>query len=210
MYTLVLAVNSLYRLLRMFHYLYGPRILPSIVVITFYSAQVRCIKRTLSGLATTGEMVRPNNRNYDVNVYSSVKVHTVDSFQGSEADIVIVSFVRANARQQTGFLKDFRRLNVALTRAKHVLLSVGCARVLGNDGLQRSADDSYDDTTIPRSAKGKQATDQNIQGTAVSGYICLNKASSNPLSSMVADARRRGRIFPAQEILHYCDAVASR
>eukprot|EP00971_Amphidinium_carterae_P173566 3440795-Amphidinium_carterae.1 len=41
-----------------------------------------------------------------------------DSFQGSEADIVVLSFVRANAKQQVGFLSDFRRLNVALSRVR--------------------------------------------------------------------------------------------
>tara|TARA_Y100000741_G_scaffold185452_1_gene140914 strand:+ start:4940 stop:6868 length:1929 start_codon:yes stop_codon:yes gene_type:complete len=53
---------------------------------------------------------------------ANVEVHTVDSFQGREADIVILSIVRTN---QSGFWSDSRRLCVALTRAKHVMCIVG-------------------------------------------------------------------------------------
>ena len=52
-----------------------------------------------------------------------VKVDTVDSMQGSEADVVILSFVRST--RKCGFLADPRRLNVALTRAKSNLFLVG-------------------------------------------------------------------------------------
>lgn len=45
-------------------------------------------------------------------------VNTVDSFQGREADIVLISLVRSNDRAEVGFLSDFRRLNVAVTRAR--------------------------------------------------------------------------------------------
>ena len=49
-------------------------------------------------------------------------MHTVDSFQGSEADVVVCSFVRGNTKASVGFLGDFKRLNVALTRARHALV----------------------------------------------------------------------------------------
>lgn len=49
----------------------------------------------------------------------------VDSFQGSEAPIVLVSMVRSNNSGNIGFLKDGRRLNVAITRAKDLLIIVG-------------------------------------------------------------------------------------
>lgn len=55
---------------------------------------------------------------------------TVDSFQGSECDVVILSFVRSNSRGSVGFVKGYQRLNVALTRAKHLLICVGCAETL--------------------------------------------------------------------------------
>ena len=86
-------------------------------IITFYRAQVVLVQQLL------------NSRGL-----SHVLVATVDSSQGCESDLVIVSFVRSNTgriRRQSsshflaGFLNDDRRMNVALTRAKHQLICVG-------------------------------------------------------------------------------------
>lgn len=74
-------------------------------VITFYQAQVHLIKRLLKGRQ----------------LHDTV-VGTVDSSQGCEADIVILSFVRSNgggSSSTVGFLSDDRRLNVALTRGNN-------------------------------------------------------------------------------------------
>eukprot|EP00854_Cymbomonas_tetramitiformis_P006387 gene6387-7652_t len=57
-------------------------------------------------------------------------VITFYSAQGSECDVVICSFVRKNAQCRVGFVKDFQRLNVALTRARHSLIAVGHAQTL--------------------------------------------------------------------------------
>lgn len=55
----------------------------------------------------------------------SVEINTVDAFQGREADIVFYSIVRSNEKGTLGFLKDIRRLNVAFSRAKELLVVVG-------------------------------------------------------------------------------------
>jgi superfamily I DNA and/or RNA helicase len=60
-------------------------------------------------------------------------VNTVDSFQGQERDIIIVSTVRANNRQHLGFLTDERRINVTLTRSKFQLIIVGNGDTLGSN-----------------------------------------------------------------------------
>ena len=65
---------------------------------------------------------------------SKLNVFTIDSFQGREAECVIISTVRSE--NKIGFWKDYRRLNVALTRAKHVL------RIVGNTDTWKS-EDSY-------------------------------------------------------------------
>jgi hypothetical protein len=82
-------------------------------VITFYRGQVELIKRILEN----NNMV--------------VEVATVDSFQGSEKEYILLSYVRS---ESIGFLKDERRLNVAWTRAKHFLVSIGNAKCLKSTG----------------------------------------------------------------------------
>jgi len=61
------------------------------------------------------------------------EIQTIDSFQGQERDAIIVSLVRNNQRSEIGFLKDYRRMNVAMTRAKQKLLLIGDSATLGND-----------------------------------------------------------------------------
>lgn len=62
-----------------------------------------------------------------------IKVSTIDAFQGQEADVIILSLVRSNAEGKIGFLKDYRRMNVALTRAKKKLIVIGDSATLAND-----------------------------------------------------------------------------
>ena len=63
-----------------------------------------------------------------------VEVNTVDSFQGREKDIIIISWVRAGGEWSTiGFLSDYRRMNVALTRAKHHLFVIGNSKTLNQN-----------------------------------------------------------------------------
>uniref|UniRef100_A0A6Q2X5L2 DNA replication ATP-dependent helicase/nuclease DNA2 n=1 Tax=Esox lucius TaxID=8010 RepID=A0A6Q2X5L2_ESOLU len=63
--------------------------------------------------------------------YSGVEVNTVDKYQGRDKCVIVVSFVRSNPEGNLGeLLKDWRRLNVAITRAKHKLLMVGSAPTL--------------------------------------------------------------------------------
>lgn len=62
-----------------------------------------------------------------------VEVQTIDSFQGQERDAIYVSLVRSNTRNEIGFLADYRRMNVAMTRARKKLVMIGDSSTLAND-----------------------------------------------------------------------------
>lgn len=98
----------------------NPRIVfdNKIVVITPYQLQRSMLKRAFGIHATSNS------------IFGMIEVATVDSYQGREKDIVIVSTVRATKGSSIGFLADVRRLNVALTRAKKSLWIVGKSSTL--------------------------------------------------------------------------------
>ncbi|KAF5628976.1 nonsense-mediated mRNA decay protein [Fusarium sp. NRRL 25303] len=79
----------------------------SIVVLTPYTRQAEVLKRMLSSIAY------------------KIEVSSIDGFQGREADIIVFVTVRCNEHREIGFLKDMRRMNVALTRARSALIVVG-------------------------------------------------------------------------------------
>ena len=84
-----------------------------IAVISGYLAQKQHLK----------SLIDPDDENRWVSL--DIEVDTVDAFQGRETDIVIYSVVRSNEQQELGFIRDHRRLNVALSRAKELLIIVG-------------------------------------------------------------------------------------
>lgn len=70
---------------------------------------------------------------FGVDSKKMVDIGTVDGFQGREKDVVIFSCVRANKKGSIGFVSDFRRMNVGITRAKSSVLVIGSASTLRND-----------------------------------------------------------------------------
>ena len=87
-------------------------------VISPYRAQVHYLRHLLE----KEPFFRPCRR--------LITVHTVDGFQGQERDVIMISLVRANEKGQIGFLRDLRRMNVAITRARMKLLILGEAVTL--------------------------------------------------------------------------------
>jgi len=98
-------------------------------VITFYQAQVNQLRNR----------IRNMGRKAWQDGFHNVLLSTVDSSQGCEADIIILSLVRQGGDQDPiGFLRDQRRLNVSLTRAKHQLVCVGNVRSLSQTKSKHS------------------------------------------------------------------------
>lgn len=87
-------------------------------VISPYRAQVQYLRRLLK----KREFFKPYR--------SLISVNTVDGFQGQERDIILISLVRANDDGQIGFLRDLRRMNVAITRARMKLIILGDASTM--------------------------------------------------------------------------------
>lgn len=77
----------------------------------------------ISGYKTQTDLLR--NRFKQLFNSLNVEINTVDAFQGRECDVIIYSVVRSNSNRKIGFLRDKRRLNVALSRARAQLLIVG-------------------------------------------------------------------------------------
>ncbi|MCC7050246.1 MAG: AAA family ATPase [Bacteroidia bacterium] len=81
-----------------------------------------------------------------------INVDTIDSFQGREADVIYLSLTRSNSKNEIGFLKEYRRLNVALTRAKKKLVVIGDSATLGNDKFYNAFIDFCQQNNFYRSA----------------------------------------------------------
>jgi ATP-dependent RNA/DNA helicase IGHMBP2 len=81
-----------------------------------------------SGQVAVGKEVLPKG----------LRISTIDSFQGQEKETVIVSLVRSNDDGDIGFLKDYRRMNVAITRAKEQLFVIGDSATIGADVFYNS------------------------------------------------------------------------
>ncbi|MDE5814487.1 MAG: C-terminal helicase domain-containing protein, partial [Muribaculaceae bacterium] len=73
-----------------------------------------------------------------------ISVNTVDGFQGQERDVIIISLVRSNDEGNIGFLRDLRRMNVAMTRARMKLIIIGSVATLTRHPFYRRLHQSLD------------------------------------------------------------------
>ena len=92
---------------------------PTIAIISPYRAQCMYIEEEWS---TDDQLA---------SYLQHININTIDAFQGQERDVIYISLVRSNTKSEIGFLADFRRMNVALTRARKQLIVVGDSATVG-------------------------------------------------------------------------------
>ncbi|MDX2063868.1 MAG: AAA domain-containing protein [Bacteroidia bacterium] len=92
----------------------------SLGVISPYQEQIRRLRIRLEGAYGLSQP------------WLQLHIRTIDGFQGQERDAIVVSLVRSNPQGEIGFLRETRRINVALTRAKGTLIVVGDSATIGN------------------------------------------------------------------------------
>jgi len=106
--------------------------MPSIAVLSPYREQVNQLETLLREDHVTAGWMESNGS------HALLTVQTIDGFQGQERDVVYISLVRSNNKGEIGFLKDYRRMNVAMTRARKLLVVVGDSVTVGQDSFYRA------------------------------------------------------------------------
>jgi len=130
-------------------------------LISPYRAQVQYLRRLLM----KREYFKPFRR--------QISVNTVDGFQGQERDVIVISLVRSNDEGQIGFLRDLRRMNVAITRARMKVIILGNRRTLTRHPFYRQLwkyitqlnNNDYEETFADSTAD--DVNDNDHDGTAV-------------------------------------------
>ncbi|KAJ2613691.1 DNA replication endonuclease-helicase Dna2 [Coemansia sp. RSA 1804] len=122
--------------------------------------------------------------------FSGIEVHTIDRYQGRDADIIIISFVRSNSAQAIGdLLRDWHRINVAITRARYKLIMIGSQKTLRRSplfsGMFRMLNVRNSVITIPKlapipatittSAAGNNPQRKKHVATTMGGEVLLKK-----------------------------------
>ncbi len=112
----LILCEHLYQLVSQFE---GHTNLPSIAIISPYREQVQHILDKITEDERLAAL--------------PLTVNTIDGFQGQERDVVYISLVRSNTKNEIGFLSDYRRMNVAMTRARKQLVIVGDSATIGHN-----------------------------------------------------------------------------
>lgn len=95
---------------------------PAIGLLSPYREQVNFMEEMVREDATLAPLLR-----------NQLIINTIDGFQGQERDVIYLSLVRSNAKNDIGFLSDYRRMNVAMTRARMLLVVTGDSATIGQN-----------------------------------------------------------------------------
>mgnify|MGYP003325392453 CR=1 FL=1 len=118
---------------------------------------------------------------------TEVSSATVDGYQGIERDLIIFSTVRSNSNQAVGFLSDYRRLNVAISRAKRGLIIVGDLTTLQRDSYWCELINDLDELGCVLSVRRR--TDGTLQWSQVNNVPELCKKANRDWRAMPSEAK---------------------
>ncbi|MCC6413360.1 MAG: AAA family ATPase [Saprospiraceae bacterium] len=111
---------------------FAPDQRPSIGILSPYREQVNVLEDTLRDDPELAPLLAGGKQQQTP---GSISVQTIDGFQGQERDVIYLSLVRSNAKNDIGFLSDYRRMNVAMTRARMLLVVIGDSATIGNNAF---------------------------------------------------------------------------
>jgi predicted DNA helicase len=109
---------------------------PSIGILSPYREQVNYLNNLLLDDPEVGHVFKKNTALSDAQSMEGTvggAINTIDGFQGQERDVVYISLVRSNPKNEIGFLSDYRRMNVAMTRARMLLVVIGDSATIGKN-----------------------------------------------------------------------------
>lgn len=116
--------------------------LPSVGILSPYREQVTYLEQVFREDPTFSHGLSAKNRQLGAakavteipsGHEAALTINTIDGFQGQERDVIYISLVRSNAKHEIGFLQDYRRMNVAMTRARMMLVVIGDSATIGNN-----------------------------------------------------------------------------
>lgn len=119
----------------------SPEHYPTIGVLSPYREQVVFLEKTLLEDPLLGPVFDRKNRklpHLETQSRPPGLVQTIDGFQGQECDVIYISLVRSNPRGEIGFLSDYRRMNVAMTRARKLLVVIGDSASVGTNPFYKA------------------------------------------------------------------------
>lgn len=154
-------------------------------IMTLYRSQLSLLRHTF--------------RNYSID--SGVEIDSADRFQGRDKEVIILSFVRSNEAGIVGeLLKDWRRVNVALTRARSKLILLGSRKTLGHNELLakllRLVDDRGWAVDLPKDADSLHDFDQ---GSQASVPAPSSKTNRSPTKGVLACSPSTARVLQASQ-----------
>jgi superfamily I DNA and/or RNA helicase len=117
---------------------FSPGQAPTIGILSPYREQVNYLEQMIQEDETLGPLLlnrkaQAQMENMELPAHNHITVNTIDGFQGQERDVIYLSLVRSNAKNEIGFLSDYRRMNVAMTRARMLLVVVGDSATIGQN-----------------------------------------------------------------------------